>query len=387
MAVYSNAGCTQELGTDGFEQTRQEFADMAYMPSYCVPDTGKCFVLTAACSKAYERRFSHFGAEYDGKAAAIRIITWTGDNDAATTAPVTSTATTKLQINAVCDPRNDLCDASIDLHCPASEYKCRYKTTSTTAPTTTKLQINDDCDPRKDLCDESNDLHCHDDHYKCRYKTTTATTTATTTTIVTSTTISVTSTTTAITSTTTAATTTSATSTPLEVNNVCDPRADRCSAAKSLWCDPDNNPYVCRYRPTTTTITTTIAAEATAGNGADADATTADATTDGETNHVNTIIGIAVGVVFLIIIAGVVVLVVLRKSSGNANGAPNGAPGVVSNPASFENPMYAGSSQNQAYGNNAEATYADMPASSHNEAAYAGVPAGSDGEGYLDVDC
>jgi len=79
MAVYSNAGCTQELGTDGFEQTRQEFADMAYMPSDCVPDPGKCFVLTEACRTAYERRFSHFGTEYDGKAAAIRIITWIGD--------------------------------------------------------------------------------------------------------------------------------------------------------------------------------------------------------------------------------------------------------------------------------------------------------------------
>ena len=81
VGVYSDAGCTQELGWDGFEQTRQEFADLPSISSTeCVPDAGGCFVLTAACRSAYASRFDHWATEYGGSAnvAAIRITAWMG---------------------------------------------------------------------------------------------------------------------------------------------------------------------------------------------------------------------------------------------------------------------------------------------------------------------
>lgn len=79
MAVYSNAECTQELGTDGFEQTRQAFEALPYMGSNCVPATGECFVLNAECRAAYKARFDHWEDEYGNEAVAIRISAWIGD--------------------------------------------------------------------------------------------------------------------------------------------------------------------------------------------------------------------------------------------------------------------------------------------------------------------
>lgn len=79
MAVYSNVECTQVLGTDGFEQTRQAFEALPYMGSNCVPATGECFVLNAECRAAYKASFDHWEDEYGNEAVAIRISAWIGD--------------------------------------------------------------------------------------------------------------------------------------------------------------------------------------------------------------------------------------------------------------------------------------------------------------------
>ena len=78
IIVYSDAGCTEELGIDGFQQTRREFTDLPYMPAECVPDAGECFVLKEACRAAHASRFNHWATEYDGSAnvAAIQITSW-----------------------------------------------------------------------------------------------------------------------------------------------------------------------------------------------------------------------------------------------------------------------------------------------------------------------
>ena len=78
VAVYSDAGCTEELGLDGFQQSRREFMALPYMPADCVPDAGLCFVLTEACRAAHARRFDHWATEYGGSAnvAAIQITSW-----------------------------------------------------------------------------------------------------------------------------------------------------------------------------------------------------------------------------------------------------------------------------------------------------------------------
>ena len=78
VVVYSDAGCTEELGLDGFQQSRREFMALPYMPADCVPDAGLCFVLTEACRAAHARRFDHWATEYGGSAnvAAIQITSW-----------------------------------------------------------------------------------------------------------------------------------------------------------------------------------------------------------------------------------------------------------------------------------------------------------------------
>ena len=48
-----------------------------------------------------------------------------------------------LLVNAECDPRNDHCDQTKDLHCDPGVYKCRYKTTvTTTTATSTSTSIS-----------------------------------------------------------------------------------------------------------------------------------------------------------------------------------------------------------------------------------------------------
>ena len=51
---------------------------LPYMPADCVPDAGRCFVLTEACRAAHARRFDHWATEYGGSAnvTAIQITSW-----------------------------------------------------------------------------------------------------------------------------------------------------------------------------------------------------------------------------------------------------------------------------------------------------------------------
>ena len=78
VVVYSDAGCTDELGVDGFPESRREFMALPHMPAECVPDAGECFVLTEACRAAHASRFNHWATEYGGSAnvAAIQITSW-----------------------------------------------------------------------------------------------------------------------------------------------------------------------------------------------------------------------------------------------------------------------------------------------------------------------
>jgi len=319
MQYFKDATCdvpwgnTQDFAIDQCEQKTGPWGSMvafggcsehAPAPGYigcggCSGPAGKKGVADCETTQAEENYEAPAGDMTCWGATLVEECVQILDSVYVTLKPISAQESAKLQVNDDCDPRNDRCDQSIDLHCHPTDYSCRYKTTSTATTTTTKLPLNADCDPRNDLCDASIDLHCHPGEYSCRYITTTTTATSTTTSFTsTTTTVSSTTTTTTVTSTTTSvtSTTTSVTSTTTTVTST----------------------------STTTVSTTTNTVEAAAARAA------------AKTKKV-TIIGSSAGVAVVIIIAVVIVVGVLRKSSA----APTAAPTRTPAPAGYENPMYA----------------------------------------------
>ena len=120
VGVYSDAGCTDELGWDGFQQTRREFMGLTYMPANCVPDAGECLVLTEACQAAYASRFAHWATEYGGSAnVAIQISHWFGEEDSWLGAQSAQVWVDGTKLRLASDPRFKLhlCGG-----CPAKEH-------------------------------------------------------------------------------------------------------------------------------------------------------------------------------------------------------------------------------------------------------------------------
>lgn len=79
------------------------------------------------------------GDDCDVGSKKLEAILSTTTTTTTITTTTTTTTTTVLGVNSKCDPRNDACDISKELHCNIEFYECRYITTtvpSKTAPTT-----------------------------------------------------------------------------------------------------------------------------------------------------------------------------------------------------------------------------------------------------------